>query len=215
MYKSILFSYIFLSFLFSFGQDKIQYKIGDIAQGGVIFWLDLTGQHGLVCALSDQGSKIPWDTEIDFKGDSEFPPERNTKSVSVADSIYAGKANTESIVKFVGKKDKLFAALICSEFVLILDSCVYDDWYLPSREELNLLYLNRKIINEALSNNRGDSLDRKTYWSSTDVDCNEKPYSLYDKVHLAWSHNFSLGNKAKQLPSKKYMPYSVRAIRSF
>jgi hypothetical protein len=34
------------------------YAIGDIAQGGIVFWVDETGQHGLVCAKSDQSSGI-------------------------------------------------------------------------------------------------------------------------------------------------------------
>ena len=29
------------------------YSIGDIVNGGVVFWLDSTGQHGLVVAFSD------------------------------------------------------------------------------------------------------------------------------------------------------------------
>ncbi|MBI2280181.1 MAG: DUF1566 domain-containing protein [Bacteroidetes bacterium] len=215
MNKSVLFSFLTFSFLFSFGQEKLQYKIGDFVQGGVIFWLDQTGQHGLVCATSNQGSNIPWDTEIDFKGDAQFPPDRDTKSVAIYDGVYAGKKNTEAILKFVNKRDKLFAALICDDFVMTQDSFVYDDWYLPSREELNMLYLNREIINEVANKNGGESFDRKSYWSSTDVDCSEKPYCYIDKVHLAWGHNFSLGGKTKQSPSKKYMPYLVRAIRSF
>ncbi len=54
-----------------------------------------------------------------------------------------------------------------------------------------------------------------TDWRSTDVNCNELPYSRYDRVHQAWAHNFKLGDKKYQQASKKYMLYSVRAIRAF
>lgn len=215
MNKSILFSFLIFSFLFSNGQEKIQYKIGDLTQGGIVFWLDESGSHGLVCSLSNLGSNIPWDTEVDFKGGAEFPPERDTKSVAIGDGIYAGKKNTEAILKFVNNRDKIFAALLCDDLIVTLDSLVYDDWYLPSREELNIMYLNRDIINDVANKNGGQPFERKSYWSSTDVDCSEKPHCYIDKVHLAWGHNFALGGKSKQTASKKYMPYSVRAIRSF
>ncbi len=215
MNKSVLFSFLLFSFLFSFGQEKKQYKIGDFAQGGIVFWVDESGSKGLVCSISDLGSAISWDTEVDFNGDAAFPPERNTKSVAILDGVYAGKKNTKAIIDFVGNSIKPYAARICDELILIIDSNIYDDWYLPSREELNLIYINRTIINEIALKHSGDSFERKRYWSSTDVDCSEKPYSVTDKVHLAWGHDFSLGGKKYQLPSRKYMPYTIRAIRSF
>lgn len=215
MNKSILFSCLIFCFLFSYGQEDKQYKIGDFDQGGVIFWLDQTGQHGLVCATSDQGSNVPWDTEVEFNGGSEYLPERNTKSVAILDGIYAGKENTQSIIKFVGKNENLYAALICDEYLIEIDSIVYDDWYLPSREELNIIYLNRTIINETALQKGGNSLNKNRYWSSTDIDCSEKPHCFMDKVHAAYGQDFSLGSKKYQLASRKYMPYSVRAIRSF
>ena len=33
-----------------------QYKIGDLAQGGIVFWVDETGEHGLICSPNDQES---------------------------------------------------------------------------------------------------------------------------------------------------------------
>ena len=35
-------------------------SIGDTVQGGIIFYLDPSGCHGLVCALTDQSSGAPW-----------------------------------------------------------------------------------------------------------------------------------------------------------
>jgi hypothetical protein len=143
------------------------------------------------------------------------PPERNTKSVAIADGIYAGKENTQSIIDFVGKSDMPYAALICDEYKLLVDTIMYDDWYLPSREELNIIYLNRTKIDDTALKYGGDLLKGKRYWSSTDIDCKEKPYCYIENVHQAYGHDFSLGSKKYQSASKKYMPYSVRAIRSF
>ena len=132
---------VFLTFisLISFSQENKTYKIGDFAHRGIIFWLDETGEHGLVCTKSDIAESIQWDTELEFVGESMYPPERNTKSVAIKDGIYAGKENTQSIIKFVGKSELPYAALICDEYELLVDTIMYEDWYLPSREELNMI----------------------------------------------------------------------------
>lgn len=36
-------------------EDSKTYAVGDFAQGGVVFWVDERGEHGLVCAIEDQG----------------------------------------------------------------------------------------------------------------------------------------------------------------
>jgi hypothetical protein len=217
MKKTLLIFLFFLS-LKSFSQENKKNQIGDFAHGGIIFWLDETGEHGLVCTKSDIAESTQWDTEVDYKNVTEkyeYPPERNTKSIAIKDGIYAGKENTQSIIKFVGESDMPYAALICDEYELLVDTIMYDDWYLPSREELNIIYLNRTKIDETALKYGGDLLKRKRFWSSTDVDCNEQPYNKYEKVHVAYGHNFSLGSKKYQTGSRKYMPYSIRAIRSF
>ena len=38
------------------------YKVGDYAQGGIVFWVDETGEHGLVCARHDQTFLENWET---------------------------------------------------------------------------------------------------------------------------------------------------------
>ncbi len=191
------------------------YKIGDLTQGGIVFWLDDSGQHGLVCAKKDQALRAQWDKELEFNGGVMHHPERNTKSVSTAEGIYDGKKNTQDIIKFVGDTNLIYAAIICEKLVLVEDSIVYDDWYLPAREELILIYKSRKFINKVALENNGDSFDNKSYWSSTDVDCSVKPNLYMDNVHAAWGHNFNKGGKSFQVPSRKYMPLAVRAIRAF
>jgi len=218
MNKVLILALSFFHSFFSFGQEAVTYKVGDYAQGGIVFWVDESGKHGLVCSINDQSSSAQWDNEIDFKdvpNGGAQPPERNTKSVAIADGVYKGAKNTKDIINFIGNNEKPFAALICDELTLKEDTIVYNDWYLPSREELSTLYINRTIVDEVIDVKGGDLLKGKTYWSSTDLDCNKKPYNLYDKVHLAWGHDFKLGSKKYQRPSKKYMPYFVRAIRQF
>ncbi len=68
----------------------------------------------------------------------------------------------------------------------------YTDWYLPSKDELNKLYLNKTAIGGFSG---GD------YWSSTEY------LSLY-----AWFQNFNYGYYSAD--HKVYSLY-VRAIRAF
>lgn len=44
-----------------YAKNAKTYKVGDFAHGGIVFWVDETEQHGLVCAKEDQnttGSKM-------------------------------------------------------------------------------------------------------------------------------------------------------------
>ncbi len=71
-----------------------------------------------------------------------------------------GKANTKAIVAAVGKNagydGKPYAAKVCDTLTL----GGFADWYLPCKEETNLLHLNFKQLN----------LDEKmTLWSSTEA----------------------------------------------
>jgi len=80
---------------------------------------------------------------------------------------------------------------------------------------MSLNRLARKIINKVALQQQGSSFDKKTYWSSTDVDCIIKPHLYMDKVHSAWIHDFNKGGKSFQISARKYMPFAVRAIRAF
>jgi len=64
------------------------YQVGDFAHGGVVFYVDETGQHGLVCAKMDQngGNTIQW-----YNGSY-------TWIGAHGDGVYAGEMNTMLIV---------------------------------------------------------------------------------------------------------------------
>jgi hypothetical protein len=66
------------------------------------------------------------------------------------------------------------------------------DWYLPSKDELNQLYINRATVGGIATN---------SYWSSSEV------YSLE-----TWYQNFSNGTQSNQA---KYQTYYVRPVRAF
>jgi hypothetical protein len=114
--------------------------IGQAYQGGIIFWLDETGQHGLIVASEDQGSSVPWKEGA------------GSITNAVRDGIGAGMYNTERIITNQGVGD--YAAQLCANY----QGGGYGDWYLPSKYELNLLYAQKVAVGII-----GD-----VYWSSTE-----------------------------------------------
>ena len=126
-----------------------KYQIGDEAHGGVVFWVDETGKHGLVAAPCDQSETILWWNGMD----------RVTNATG--DGIGAGAMNTLLIIALQTNDDPEgnFAAKLCAD----LSIAVYGDWYLPSKHELNLMYTNLH-----LSGLGGFATD--FYWSSTEND---------------------------------------------
>ena len=72
----------------------------------------------------------------------------------------------------------------------------YNDWFLPSKDELNVLYQNRTLIGGFSTSNN--------YWSSSE-------YSEY-AINEAWGQNFATGAQSKV---SKSVTYIVRAVRYF
>jgi len=160
------------------------YLIGQFAQGGIIFYLDDTGIHGLVCALIDQSAGIQW-----FNG---------TYTITGARENYegAGKLNTITIVTNQGAGN--YAAQLCADLVL----SGYSDWYLPAIQELDLMYINKTIIDTALQAFGLPAIANQSYWSSTE-----------NNQYHAWRFAFDLGYHTNF--GSKNLPYMVRAVRSF
>jgi hypothetical protein len=74
------------------------------------------------------------------------------------------------------------------------DGKEFSDWRIPTKRELNLMYV-------VYTNGNGASLNPNYYWSSTERDANS-----------AWSHYFFSGNQTND--DKIYLN-SVRAVRAF
>ncbi len=156
------------------------HAIGEIYGGGIVFYVYDNGRHGLIAASTDQSTGIRW-----YAG-------TYTNTLAFADGVGAGKANTVNIIANQAYGDGAkYAARICNEYSVAVGGVTYGDWYLPSKFELNLLYLQKSVV----------GLLSQYYWSSTEnVD------------NYAWTQNFDDGN---QYSAFLYNTYYVRAVRSF
>lgn len=157
--------------------------IGESYGGGIVFYVYDNGQHGLIAATDDQngGNTIRW-----YGG-------TNTNTRARADGVGAGLKNTTIIIANQGPVDgNTFAATMCNEYSVTVAGVTYGDWYLPSKHELNLLYLQKTVVGGFASG---------SYWSSSE----------YDNV-TAWFQIFSDG---WQYNVTKNVAYRVRAVRAF
>jgi hypothetical protein len=174
---------------------SIYLRVGDVYQGGKVAYIlvngdpgyDATTQHGLIAATSDQGRLITWDRLT-----GSFPLFQGTNRGAIGTAIGTGFPNTNTIIVSQGTIATNYAAGLARAYI----AGGYTDWYLPSKEELNKLYLNRFAIGGFMSNG--------LYWSSSENQ--NYPY------HSAWLQDFGNGGP---LSSYKDFDVNVRAIRSF
>jgi len=163
-----------------------EYKpvIGDFKYGGVIFYIDETEKHGLVCAVSDQSSAAEWGCS-----GTNLPGADGT-------AIGTGAQNTIDIETEC--TDPGTAADICAN--LSLNG--FDDWFLPSEDELYEMYLNKATIETTALANSGTAF-YTFYWSSTELsDVNARGVAFDD------------GYKTTE-PKNGSGVVRTRAIRSF
>lgn len=169
------------------------YSIGDFAQGGIVFWVDETGQHGLVAAKEDQSTGVRW-----YAGTFG-------RTQAKGNGIFSGKANTSIIIAAqvaIGDDNATYAARICHELQVTEGDITYSDWYLPSAIELNLMFQNRVTINAVAGANGSSSFfSNSGYWSSTEFASNG-----------AIAQAFIDGSSGGLLKSVSSL---VRAVRSF
>ena len=118
-------------------------SIGDSYAGGIIFYLDSTGAHGIVCAASDQSASADWGCPgVAITG-------------ADAASVGSGNLNTTEILTSCPTAT---AAKICD--TLSLNG--YSDWFLPSKDELQSMYTNLHAAGLG-------SFFGLAYWSSTEM----------------------------------------------
>jgi hypothetical protein len=158
-------------------QSSPTFCIGQLYQGGIIFYIDGTGQHGLIAAPTDLPGTISW-----TNGNLVSTGAQNVQ-------IGYGNSNTNQIVSVFGNTGS-YAAKLC----LDLSLNGYSDWFLPTKDELNQMYLHK-------SNIQGfDEIGE--YWSSSEA---------VDGYNVWYQYFFS----GSQLTQDRYTNLHVRAVRQF
>lgn len=153
--------------------------------GGLVFYDKGEYSNGwryLEATPSDISTDSQW-----YKGN--FKDWINIKGTG--DAIGTGKANTAVIVAAQGSGS--YAAALCDDLVL----GGFDDWFLPSKDELNLLYT--KLHKKGLG-----GFTFKTYWSSS-----------HASFHNVWGQNFKDGRQFTFSGWGQKAGDHVRAVRAF
>ena len=152
----------------------------------MVFWIDPSDNtHGLVCAIDDQSAGIQW-----YNGSF-------TATGATNEALGTGSVNTNFIISNQGSPETNYAAGLARAY----NGGGYNDWYLPSKDELNEMHLNKAAIDEGLLANSGTTLSTNYYWSSSE-----------DNSNNAWIQYLGTGN---QFSNSKNGLRRVRAIRAF
>ena len=162
------------------------YQVGDMVEGGIVFYVDATGEHGLVAATEDLGS-YEWGCY--------------GESVEIADDNYqigTGLENTNAIVDQNCQTED--GGITAAQAALDAEINGYSDWYLPSRDELYQMYLNIGQGGLNANNNIG-GFQNSSYWSSSE-----------NSNNYAWGVGFSNG---ATYGASKNRTSKVRIIRAF
>ncbi|MBU2553431.1 MAG: DUF1566 domain-containing protein [Bacteroidetes bacterium] len=154
------------------------YSIGQEFQGGKIFYIDNTGLHGLIAATTDQSTGIRWA----YVTNAAVPD-------GTSNDIGTGSVNTDHIITQNSSQGTQYAASLARAY----NGGGYNDWYLPSRDELNQMYLQRESIG---------TFPGAHYWSSSENWASSTACVQYFTTGVS-------GSVTKSTSS------SVRAIRSF
>ena len=164
----------------------ISLSIGDNYQGGKVAYIlvsgdpgyDATTQHGLIAATTDQIGGIQW-----YNGSY-------TSTGATGTAIGTGFSNTNKIIASQGGTATSYAAGVARAYT----GGGYADWYLPSKDELNKLFLSRSNIGGYVTD---------AYWSSSER----------NNIN-AWAQDFFQPTYIASV-DKVYIYFNVRAIRSF
>ncbi|KAA2218807.1 cadherin repeat domain-containing protein [Maribacter flavus] len=167
-------------------------EIGEYKYGGVIFWIDPASNNseGLVCDINNQGfTSWSCSNTVDITG-------------ATGTAIGTGATNTMAIIS-----NSCTSSSGAANIIAALNVNGYNDWFLPSKDELTEMYLNRNIIDSTSAVQGGSDLSNPaqpiSHWSSSQ--------STSD-VNKAWIRLFVNGSENEV---DKTVIITSRAVRAW
>ena len=160
----------------------IPHYIGELYGGGIVFYVDDTGKHGLICGLEN------------FKN-NQWSNISSTAIGAAAQSDWDGKGNTTAIINQAGQTNS--AAKLCDDYTNInYGTGIYSDWYLPTGLDLLKLYKALYEINKTLETDGNSSTipiwKNIVFWSSNERDGNNAYYFNFNGGGVGWSGKYNL-----------------------
>ena len=164
------------------------YAVGDYyndgKKEGVVFEVWDNGNSGKIVSMTQSASTLQWSSD-----------ETEQKRFVGADNQTDGAVNMAIIKAISGWESKYPAFKWCAD--------LGEGWYLPAKEELDIIYNNKDAINANLT----QQLLERWYWSSTEYD-----YYDSDGVFCAWGVDMGDGDTDSL---GKYYGFYVRAVSAF
>jgi len=180
--------------------EMVTHNVGDKYGGGIIFYVDASGQHGLIAATEDiykphtdqwgedwgKGIYFRWSTgEYKNAEASDYA----YGSLGTDTGVRSGRKNTQKILeKYPALRYPNSAAAVARAY----QGGGYHDWFLPSKDELMELYRNKTAVG---------GFSDVGYWSSSE-----------SGACLAWYLHFGDGS---QYVYYKIFSNRVRPVRAF
>lgn len=129
------------------------------------------GNFGIKIALHDEangdGITLTTKANSELKADQDYYIDKYDDAVADID----GARNTNHLRNILNPQIKLA-----------------DDWYIPSLGELYRIFINKEAINAALEFAKGDKLQDRWYWTSTEVSATYAWFLyLYDGLTYYWT----------------------------
>jgi hypothetical protein len=116
----------------------------------------------------------------------------SSPETATATAIGWGYWNTRAIISQGNTNTATSAAALADSYTVTVSGVVYDDWYLPSKDELEELFLRKATVGGFVG---------RFFWSSSE-----------GSASLAWLQDFGNGNQGT---NNKNNTYYVRPVRAF
>lgn len=151
--------------------------VGSSYKGGKIAYIFQSGDpgyvagefHGIIASNSDLSNGIRWGQGNDGLSTTYDCVNRHSASgFALPCAIGAGRSNTSLIIASNTESSPTdYAALICSNYSVVSNGVTYNDWFLPSKDEMLKLYQNKNLIGGLFYDSTNASSKSNWYWTSS------------------------------------------------